>query len=471
MSKVAFDKGDTMRIGWMWVLSVMLVASAAVAADRNVVLIVGDDHGLDAGCYGNPDVKTPHLDRLAAQGVRFEQAFCTTSSCSPSRSVILSGLQNHTTGQYGLAHAEHNFHSLANILTLPARLNAAGYRTGTLGKFHVQPATLYPFEETIPAGNTQNPVQMADRARPFLEKTDDRPFFLYFCPTDAHRSGPDFGENRPHPGVKEVKYDPSKQTVPSFLPDLPETRSELAAYYQAVSRLDQGIGRLLEVLKETGHDDDTMVIYISDNGMPWPGAKTTLYEPGMHLPLIVRAPGNAKPGSTSDAMVSWVDITPTILDFAHVSLDTPPKQPPLQGRSFLPAALGQPLPDRDNVFASHTFHEVTMYYPMRAIRTRRYKLIRNLAAPLPFPFASDLWESRTWQAVLARKPDTYGQRSMAATLHHAPVELYDLETDPDEIHNLADNPTHAALRQGLEAKLKDWQKATRDPWIVKYQHE
>ncbi len=460
-----------MRIGWVLGLSAFLCAGVVDAGPCNVVLIVGDDHGLDAGCYGNPDVKTPSLDRLASQGVRFSQAFCTTSSCSASRSVILSGLQNHTTGQYGHPHAEHNFHTLETVLSLPARLNAAGYRTGIIGKFHVQPASVYPFEETIPAGSTQNPVQMADRARPFLQKDDARPFFLYFCPTDAHRSGPDFGENKPHPGVKEVKYDPAALTVPSFLPDLPETRSELAGYYQAVSRLDQGIGRLMEVLEATGHAEDTMVIYISDNGMPWPGAKTTLYEPGMHLPMIVRAPGNSRPGSTSDAMVSWVDLAPTILDFAEVSRDTPAGHSPLQGRSFLPAALGEPLPDRDEIFASHTFHEVTMYYPMRVIRTRKYKLIRNLAAPLPFPFASDLWASRTWQAVLARGLDHYGKRSMAATLRHAPVELYDLEADPDEIHNLADDPARAGLRQELEAKLKDWQKATRDPWIVKYDHE
>lgn len=460
-----------MRMGWGVGLALVLAVSTASAADRNVVLIVGDDHGRDLGCYGNPDVKTPNLDRLAAQGVRFQKAFCTTASCSASRSVILSGLQNHTNGQYGHQHGEHNFHSRENVLSLPARLNAAGYRTASLGKFHVQPTSVYPFEETIPAGNTQNPVQMANRARAFLEKDDDRPFFLYFCPTDPHRAARGFGEDNPHPGVNEVKYDPATLTVPPFLPDLPETRDELAGYYQAVSRLDQGVGRLLEVLAAAGHTDDTMVIYMSDNGMAWPGAKTTLYEPGMHLPLIVRAPANAKPGGTSDAMVSWIDLAPTILDYAGVTIDTPAGHPPLQGRSFLPAAHGEALPDRDAVFASHTFHEVTMYYPMRAIRTRQYKLIRNLAAPLPFPFASDLWQSRTWQAVLEGKHETYGKRSVAATMQHPPVELFDLEHDPDELRNLADDPAHAAIRQDLEAKLRAWQTATKDPWIVKYEHE
>jgi N-sulfoglucosamine sulfohydrolase len=461
-----------MRIGLLLGMALGLCATtAADAASRNVVLIVGDDHGRDLGCYGNPDVKTPHLDRLAAQGVRFTDAFCTTASCSASRSVILSGLQNHTSGQYGHQHAEHNFHTLTKVKSLPALLKAGGYRTASLGKFHVQPVEVYPFDETIPAGNTQNPVQMADRARTFLAKDDAKPFFLYFCPTDPHRAAKGFSEETPHPGVSEVKYDPATITVPPFLPDLPETRAELAGYNQAVSRLDQGVGRLLAVLEETGHADDTMVIYVSDNGMPWPGAKTTLYEPGMHLPLIVRAPGNAQPGTTSDAMVSWIDLAPTILDFAGVGADTGRGAPKLQGRSFLPAARGEPLPGRDEVFASHTFHEVTMYYPMRAIRTRKYKLIRNLAAPLPFPFASDLWGSRTWQAVLDRKLSTYGRRSVEATLHHPPVELFDLESDPDELRNLADDPAHAATRAELEAKLKAWQQATADPWIVKYEHE
>jgi N-sulfoglucosamine sulfohydrolase len=466
--------GRAMRIGLLAAMAMTIAIALggdADAADRNVILIVGDDHGLDAGCYGHPDVKTPHLDRLAAQGVRFTNAFCTTASCSASRSVILSGLQNHTNGQYGHQHAEHNFHTLAKVRSLPALLKAGGYRTASLGKFHVQPESAYPFDETIPAGNTQNPVQMADRARTFLAKDDARPFFLYFCPTDPHRAGVGFGEDRPHPGVTEVTYDPATLPVPPFLPDLPETRAELAGYLQAVSRLDQGVGRLLAVLEETGHAGDTMVIYVSDNGMPWPGAKTTLYEPGMHLPLIVRAPGNARPGTTSDAMVSWIDLAPTILDHAGLAAEAGPGAPRLQGRSFLTAARGEALPDRDEVYASHTFHEVTMYYPMRAIRTRKYKLIRNLAAPLPFPFASDLWESRTWQAVLDRKLSHYGRRTVEATLHHAPVELYDLEADPDELRNLADDPAHAATRRALEAKLLAWQKATADPWVVKYQHE
>ena len=459
-----------MRIGLWLGLTLGLIAAPAEAASRNVVLIVGDDHGRDLGCYGNVDVKTPHLDRLASQGVRFTNAFCTTASCSASRSVILSGLQNHTNGQYGHQHGEHNFHTRTNVRSLPALLKAGGYRTASIGKFHVQPAEVYAFEETIPAGNTQNPVQMADRARAFLAKDDARPFFLYFCPTDPHRAAQGFGEDRPHPGVTEVKYDPATLTVPPFLPDLPETRAELAGYYQAVSRLDQGIGRLLAVLEETGNPDNTMVIYISDNGMPWPGAKTTLYEPGMHLPLIVQTPGG-KPGGTSDAMVSWVDLAPTILDFAGVSAETGPGAPKLQGASFLPAARGENLPGRDEVFASHTFHEVTMYYPMRAIRTRQYKLIRNLAAPLPFPFASDLWGSRTWQTVLERKASHYGKRTVEATLQHPPVELFDLDADPDELNNLADDPTHAAIRKELEAKLRAWLKATIDPWIVKYEHE
>lgn len=452
--------------------------SPVTAAPRNVVLFVSDDHGLDAGCYGNPAVHTPNLDRLAAEGTRFDFAFCTTSSCSASRSVILTGLYNHATGHYGHEHGNNHFTTKANVRTLPVMLTEAGYRTCRIGKYHVAPEAVYQFEQEIRA-NPRSSVEMAENCAEFIAAKDPRPFFLYFCVTDPHRGGgtvadsphkPNAFGNRPegYPGVKTMRYDPRQVAVPPFLPDTPECRAELAQYYESVSRMDQGLGRLVQILKDAGRYDDTLLVYISDNGIAFPGAKTTVYEPGIRLPCIVRKPGAKRPGQPTRAMVTWADITPTILDFCGVR----PKRPAFHGRSFL-AALDEESPAGfDEIYASHTFHEVTMYYPMRAVRSRQYKLIWNIAHPLPYPFASDLWAAPTWQAALAQGRDfVYGQRTIEAYVQRPRFELYDLAADPHEIHNLAADSRHAALLDELQAKLKSFQQATKDPWFSKWTYE
>jgi len=445
----------------------------------NVVLIVSDDHGLETlGCYGNPVIKTPNLDALAADGVRFTNAFCTTASCSASRSVILSGMYNHANGQYGHQHSYHHFISFENIKTLPVLLTEAGYRTGRIGKYHVAPESVYKFDVALP-GNSRSPVQMAQNCRDFVGASDGKPFFLYFCMSDPHRGGgvadelpgkPDrFGNKSKgiYPGVKEVKYDPKDVIVPPFLPDTPECRAELAQYYQSVSRVDQGVGKLLDVLKQAGKYENTVVIYISDNGVAFPGAKTTLYEPGMNLPCILRQPGQKKKDIACDALINFADLAPTILDFAGVRSGTNS----FQGRSFK-SVLDQEHPKGwDETYASHTFHEITMYYPMRVVRRRRYKLIWNIAHGLDYPFASDLWAASTWQATIKAGRKYYGKRTVEAYLHRPKFELYDLQNDPHEVKNLTDDPKHAKVLAELKAEMKAFQKRTKDPWLLKWEYE
>ncbi len=444
----------------------------------NIVLIVSDDHGRgDLGCYGNPVAKTPHLDRLAAEGVRFTNAFCTTASCSASRSVILSGLYNHYNGQYGHQHAYHHFISFDYVRSLPVLLSQGGYRTARIGKYHVAPEDIYKFDTALP-GNSRSPVRMADNCRKLIEAKDDRPFFLYFCTSDPHRGGgkaadlphqPDRFGNRPqgYPGIEEVTYKPEDVAVPDFLPDIPECRAELAQYYQAVSRVDQGVGRLIEHLKKAGRYDNTIVVYISDNGIAFPGAKTTLYEPGMNLPCIVRTPWQKNEGIACDALVNYADLTPTILDLAGAT----PGDYEFHGRSFKPVLERERVADWDTTYASHTFHEITMYYPMRVVRERRFKLTWNIAHGLEYPFASDLWASATWQGNLRRGNKLYGKRTIEAYLHRPRFELYDLENDPHEVRNLAADPQHKGKLEEMKAKLKAFQKRTKDPWLLKWDYE
>jgi N-sulfoglucosamine sulfohydrolase len=327
------------------------------AAQRNVVLLVADDLGFQLGCYGDTKIRTPNIDGLAKNGVHFTNAFAAVSSCSPSRATLYTGLHTHTNGQYGLAHATHNFHSFENVRSLPGLLRANGYRTGIIGKIHVLPASVYPFDVEMTksiAGNRSVAV-MADQARQFFRDSSDKPFALVVGFSDPHRGARGFANENKYPGVQPIAYEPSDVTVPYFLSDRPEVRRELADYYQSISRLDQGVGFVLDALKETKHTDDTLVLFLSDNGPPFPGAKTTLYDAGVHLPLIVSSPAQSRRGITNQAMVSWIDVLPTILDWAGV------KAPPaLMGRSVLPILEEENPKGWDTVYGSHQCHEVTI---------------------------------------------------------------------------------------------------------------
>jgi len=468
------------------------LAAAGADGRPNIVLIVADDHGTDAlGCYGNPVIKTPHLDALAADGTRFTHAFCTTASCSPSRSVILTGQHNHRNGMYGLQHDMHHFQSFATVRSLPGRLAAAGYRTARIGKFHVAPESVYAFQTVLsggaandPASLGRSPVEMAEQTRGLLAAEEARPFFLFFAVDDPHRGNVVLPNGRPsfetypapnpfgnraagYPGVTPVRYAPTEVIVPPFLPDTPECRAELAEYYQAVSRLDQGVGRLVQLLKDTGHYERTLIVYISDNGVAFPGAKTTLYDPGTRLPCIVRLPGRRRPGAGQDAMITWADLTPTLLDVAGA----PASAGECDGRSFRAGLDGARLAGWDETYGSHTSHEITMYYPMRSVRTRRHKLILNLAHGLRFPFALDLVQSPTWIGVQRSGAAVYGRRPIAQFLQRPEFELYDLASDPDEVVNLADTPALQSVKRELVEKLKAFQHATLDPWRSKWVYE
>jgi N-sulfoglucosamine sulfohydrolase len=442
------------------ILSFTLPASAG---PKNVVLLIADDLGLEVGCYGDKVAHTPNIDALAKAGTRFSHGFACASTCSPSRATLLTGMPTHMCGQYGLAHGEHNANSFRKVKGLPALLVLAGYRSGVIAKLHVQPKEVYPFDEEIP-GSGRNPVQVAAQTRKFIQDSGDKPFFLLVGFTDPHRLGKGFANDGKYPpDVPAIKFDPKTLTLPYFIPDQPDARADYADYYQSVARLDDGVGRVMKVLEESGKLNDTLVIFLSDNGIPFPGAKTTLYDSGLHLPLIIRKPSQ-KAGVVCAAMASWTDIAPTILDWASAKAELP-------GKSLLPILEQEKPGGWDEVFGSHQYHEITMYYPMRSIRTREYQYIVNYAHELEYPHAQDLWDSDTWQGILKRGDKFMGQRSVESFLHRPKEELYDLTTDPNELKNLANDPDKKKVLEELRARLKAWQKRTNDPWLIKDKHE
>jgi N-sulfoglucosamine sulfohydrolase len=440
-------------------LSVFICGFITSAADaRNVLLIVADDYGPDGGCFGNDAVVTPNLDKLAGESTRFSHAFATVASCSPSRAVLLTGLYTHQNGQYGLAHAAHNQATKAPVQSLPGVLRGRGYRTAILGKNHVQPESVYPYETILKsAGGNRGVVVMAGTAGEFMAAGGE-PFFLVVGFSDPHRAGSGFANDAKYAGVTPRTYDPASVRVPPHLPDDPAVRADIADYYESISRLDQGVGALMAELERAGKRDDTLVVFTSDNGMPFPGAKTNLYDAAIRLPLIVRVPGK-RGGVVSRGMASWIDVAPTVLEYADAP---PPKN--LPGRSLLPI-VEQENPDGwDAVFASHVMHEITMYYPMRAVRTRTHKLVWNLAHQLPYPIAGDLEKSPSWLAC-KRLGTTVGGRTLDQYLHRPAYELFDLEKDPHEMKNVADDPAYAEVLKDLKSRLTARLNETNDPWL------
>ncbi|MFN7924182.1 MAG: sulfatase [Bryobacteraceae bacterium] len=434
----------------------------AQSRPKNIVLLIADDLGLHTGAYGDSTARTPNLDKLAGEGVRFTNAFCTTASCSASRSVILSGLQNHSNGHYGHAHGEHNLHYLPSVKSTPELLRAAGYRTGIIAKLHVNPLGQFAWDLDAQREGGRDVKRVATLARQFFQADRDKPFYLHVGFTDPHRAGSGFA-NRDYAGVQRNRFDPAKVKVPSYLPDNAATRGEVAEYYEASNRLDQGVGMIMDALRETGQLDNTLVVFISDNGMPFANAKTNCYDAGLHLPMIVRAPGQAKRGLVNNAVVNWTCLLPTFLEWSGA------KGPgyELHGRSVLPILEQENPVGWDESFFSHTFHEITMYYPMRGVRTRQFKYIRNLFPELEFPHASDLWESHTWQSILkAGETAMVGSRPVGQYLHRSGEELYDITKDPDEVANLAGKAEHGATLAGLRKKVHEWRARTKDPWMV-----
>jgi N-sulfoglucosamine sulfohydrolase len=406
---------------------------------RNVLLCIADDLGCLLPSYGDPNSQMPNIERLAGEGVRFSNAYCTSASCSASRSVVLSGLYNHATGHYGHAQTEHHFSYLPKIVPFTQSLKKAGYATGYIAKLHVAPEDRFGWDLADPMGS-RDVWRMSQVAKKFIQDAGSKPWYLHCGFHDPHRAGDGFA-NKEWPNVKRLRLDPAKIKVPSWLPDNALTREDLVEYYEACNRFDAGIGFMLDVLRETGQADNTMVLVMSDHGAPFPNGKTTAYEQGLHVPLIVRCPEVQQRGIVNHALTNWADIMPSILEW------TGAKGPdyPLHGRSWMPI-LGQTNPTGwDRTYFSHSFHEVIDYYPMRGVRTREYRYINNLFHQVQYPQATDLWASKTWQSIRKQGPHAMaGKRSAQAFLHRDAEELYDLRKDPDEVNNLAKSAEHRA---------------------------
>ena len=439
------------------------MASDVPDADHrpNVFLIHCHDLGQYLGCYG-VDVDTPNLDRLAADGVRFENHFCTAPQCSPSRASMMTGTYPHENGVMGLAHM--GWELDADRMTLPKYLRNAGYSTHLLGFQHEvpdQPEVLgYETTDT----ETKRALELVDVVEEFLaDREGDRPFFVSLGTEEPHRP---FRREYVDDDVYE-QYDPDEVEPLPYLPDRPEIREDVAALQALTAEtLDRAFGQFREKIREAGIAEDTLVVFTTDHGIAMPRAKGTCYDPGIETALLVHQPGRIEGGRARDELVSNVDLMPTLLDLVGID---PPED--VAGRSFAPLLRdergSESYEERDQIFGEMTWHD--RYNPMRAIRTERYKYVRNFSL-LPRVFVP-----------LDVVPTPSG-RSVHEEFHvedRPEEELYDLETDPHEQVNLASDrpmyepesagsdphPEYVDVLEDLRARLEEWMVATDDPLL------
>jgi N-sulfoglucosamine sulfohydrolase len=416
--------------------------SLALAAERpNFIFIIADDVSCDdLGCFGNAAIKTPNLDRLAAEGLAFDRAYLTTSSCSPTRCSIITGRYPHNTGS-----PELHMPLPARQFMFPQALRESGYYTALAGKNHMGPAINPAFDEiTNPVG----PGGERDWVKHLRQRPKEKPFFMWFAAVDAHRDWQ-------HTDL-DAKYDPAQVIVPPYLVDGPVTRQDVADHYHEITRLDRFVGKVREELERQGIAENTYIIFSTDNGRPFPRCKTRLYDSGTKNPFIVWRPGTIKPARTQ-SLVSAVDVAPTILELAGVPID-----PRVQGVSFAPILKDPAATTRDYAFAEHNWHVAAAHE--RSVRHGDWLYIRNnlpevlnMAAesgPV-FPAGKELHEAHAAGKTTAAQNDPF--------LKPRPTEeLYDTKADPHQLNNLAADPKHAKKLADLSKVLDRWTKETGD---------
>jgi len=425
------------------ILAGLLTAiDTATAAERpNFIIMLADDVSWnDLGCYGHKKIKTPHLDTMAHEGMRFELAFLTCSSCSPSRCSILTGRYPHSTGA-----AELHQPLPADQVVFAGQLKKAGYYTAAAGKWHLGPAARTNFDRIEGGG----PSGCENWVKVLKERPADKPFFLWLAAFDAHRGYAKNAIDKPH-GLQDA-------VVPPYMPDAPAVREDLAMYYDEISRLDQYAGKVFAELKRQKIDNNTFVLFLADNGRPFPRSKTTVYDSGVRTPFIVRWPAGAKAGKVCNDLVSSVDIAPTILTLAGLPIgDT------YQGVSFSPLLREAAHFNRSYVYAEHNWHDYQAH--QRSVRSYKYLYIRNGLPQLPNTPPADAVRSPSYLHML--KLEAAGKLPASQRdcfIAPRPVdELYDVVADPHNMKNLAADPRYAATLQEMKTALNNWQHKTGD---------
>ncbi|MGC1243693.1 MAG: sulfatase [Chryseosolibacter sp.] len=424
----------------------------------NIVIFVGDDLDADdIGPYGNKVVRTPNLDRLAKESLLFTRTFAGSPTCSPSRSTLFTGL-------LPFRHGAHGNHSgvREDVRSLAHYLQPLGYRVVIAGKLHVGPENVFPFGR-ISGTNVPEPgfekkpglnfdLNMDPVDTWLSEKGNEQPFLLIVTDHSPHVIWPE-----------RSTYHPADVEIPSKHIDTEDTRVSRARYYEDITKMDSNVGKLLHSLEEHALSENTVFVFTADQGPQWPFAKWSLYDDGLQVPMLVRWPGQVKANSRTDVLVSLADVLPT---FVEIAGGEAPGQ--IDGQSFLKVLTGEKNNHRKEVFASHTGDGMMNRSPARMLRSGRYKYILNLAPENTYhthiDHAKDHDGGREyWDSWVERSKTDKHAAAVLQRYHHRPAEeFYDLEADPDETNNLANDNTYAQLIAGYRTRLAAWRQGQGD---------
>ena len=414
----------------------------------NFLFILGDDVTYnDLGCFGGKNAKTPNIDRLASEGIRFNRAYCAMSMCAPFRAELYTGL-------YPVRNGVAWNHSIAKPSTksICHYLRDLNYRVGLVGKKHASPSSVFNFE------NIKAPLAGPDAAR-FITRDTKEPFCLFACSHNAHpawRSG------------DVSKIDVEGMSLPPVIHDNPITRKTFGAYLAEVEELDKEVGAILAMLKETGQDDNTIVIFSSEQGWDFAFGKWTNWDIGVRSAMIARWPSRIEPGRETDALIQIADIVPTFISAAGGD----PADYDLDGVSFLDVLEGKSDKHRQYVYGLHNNVPEGNPYPIRSIRDDEFHYIVNLNYKQPYhekhlmsEKIAKRYDLQWWQALkdAAEKGDASAKK-LFEKYHNRPAEeLYRVDEDPWEMNNLADKPQYAKVKKRLLAELHSWMAKQNDP--------
>jgi N-sulfoglucosamine sulfohydrolase len=401
----------------------------------NILYLHSHDTGRWVGPYGHA-VRTPNIQRLADEGVIFRNAFCAAPTCSGSRACLLTGQHGHSNGMVGLAHRGFSLNDYGHHIV--HTLHELGYWSALVGEQHIsKKPEVIGYDEVfkIPTNHTDDVVPVTLE---LLEREHDSPFFLSVGFFETHREF-----FRPSSPQKAHYVKP-----PPNLPDVPETRRDMAAYYESARSLDRGVGAVLDALDANGLAENTLVICTTDHGIAFPGCKATLHDRGLGVMLILRGPGGFRGGQAVEALVSHIDLFPTVCDL--VGTERPPW---LQGESLLPLVNAEKDEVREEIIAEKTYH--VAYEPERCVRTHRYKYIRRFD-DYPHVVLANVDDGPSKEYLVERG---WGARPVARE------QLYDLVFDPNEVQNLAGNTEQREVLENLRERLFSWMEESKDPLL------
>lgn len=457
-------------------------AASHPAKPVNLLIITADDMNADSpGWMGNAVIRTPHLDLFAATGHRFVNHHVTAPICQPSRSALMTGRVPHRNGALGFGPIHEDVPTLVEIL------QQQGYFAACINKaVHMAPRSKFPWN-SVADGSGKNPTQLGQDVTAALEaaRTAGKPFFINANITDPHR--PFYGTTKAG-GGKNRKQGSNTKTgaaatvdaegnsdkaessiqplsaegvvIPSFLEDVPDLRKEVAQYDSSVLRLDESFGKILAALKAAGHEEHTIIIFLSDHGMSFPFSKATVYRNGTWSPVILRIPGDASPQAHPE-FVSSVDILPTVLELMKVAAPAG-----LDGRSWAPLLQNQTQPDRDYVITHVNTVSSGHSFPQRCVRTETRSFIFSAWAGGPRDFKVEAMSGLSFRAMAdAAKDNSKIEARVNQLLKGTPLALYDLEKDPDERINVIADSTYRGDVEKLVSLLQAYMKRTSDPQL------